>query len=160
MGVERAETEHTQEHMVMAGTTKTNIMEGMETRDHGVVCTGRHHVGTPRGLVHRAPHKSGMVSGYEGTVTMAPNKQQMDTAPSTKHRTTAIHHPRQGRRRATQTRTNACHHSDPTASVYIYQRTDTHIHTSHSTYHATCSVCVVHRRRVPRLAKTCAEFDG
>jgi hypothetical protein len=41
MGAEREETEHVQEHMGMAGTTKTNIMEGMETSDYGVVRTGR-----------------------------------------------------------------------------------------------------------------------
>jgi hypothetical protein len=40
MGVERTETEHAQDHMRMAGTTKTNVMEGMETSDYGVVCTG------------------------------------------------------------------------------------------------------------------------
>jgi hypothetical protein len=81
-------------------------------------CTGRQHAATPRGLARRTPHKAGMVSGYEGTGTMAPNKQQMDTAPSTKHRTIVIRHPRQGRSRATETRTNACRHSDPTALVY------------------------------------------
>jgi hypothetical protein len=144
----------------MADTTKTNSMECMETRDHGVVHTGWQHAATPRGLVRRTPHKAGMVSGCEGTGTLAPNKQQMDTAPSTKHWTTAIRHPMQRRSRATQTRTNACHHSDPRAPVYIYQRINTHSHTAHNTDHATGSICVGHRRSVPRLAKTRAAFGG
>jgi hypothetical protein len=41
MGDERTETEHAQYQMGMAGTTKANIVEGMETSDYGVVCTGR-----------------------------------------------------------------------------------------------------------------------
>jgi hypothetical protein len=48
MGAERVETEHTQEYMGMVGTTKTNIMEGMETSDHGAVRTGWQHAATPR----------------------------------------------------------------------------------------------------------------
>jgi hypothetical protein len=38
---ERADTEHAQDHMGMAGTTKTNVMEGMETSNYGVVRTRR-----------------------------------------------------------------------------------------------------------------------
>jgi hypothetical protein len=80
MGSQRAATEHAQEHMVMAGKTKINIMEGTETSDYGVVRTGRYHVSTPRSLVHITPQKAAMVPGYEGTGNMAPEKQQMDTA--------------------------------------------------------------------------------
>jgi hypothetical protein len=49
---------------------------------------------------------------------MAPNKQTMDAAPITKHRTIAIRHPRQAWNIATQTCTYACRHSDPTTPLY------------------------------------------
>jgi hypothetical protein len=138
----------------MTGTKKTNSIEGVETSNHGFVRTGRQHAATPRGLVLETSHKAEMVSGCESTVILAPNKQKMDKAPSTKHWTTAIRHPRHRRIRATQTRTNACRHSDPTATVYRDQRTYTHSHTSYNTDHTTGSVRVGHMRSVPRLAKT------
>jgi hypothetical protein len=124
-------------------------MEGMETSNQGVVRTGRQHAATPRGLVRRTQQKAGMVSGCEGTGTLAP---------SAKHWTTVICHPRQRRSRATQTSTSACCQSDPMVTICRDQRTDTHTHTAHNTIHTTGSVCVGHRRSVPRLAKTCAAF--
>jgi hypothetical protein len=83
MGAKRAEIEHAQDRMAMAGTTKTNIMECMETSDYGVVRTGGWHVATPRSLLRRTTHKAGMVSGFEGTGNMASNRQQLDTTAST-----------------------------------------------------------------------------
>jgi hypothetical protein len=160
LGDERAKTEHAQDHMGMAGTTKTNSMEGMETSDHGAVRTGGQHATTPRGLVRRTSHKSGMVSGHEGTGILASNKRQMNTAPSTEHRTTALLRSKQGGSRNTHTCTHACHHSDPTASVYRDQQTDTYTHTTHNTDHTTGPVCVGHRRSVPHPAKTCTASGG
>jgi hypothetical protein len=87
--------EYPQEHMGMAGTAKTNIMEGMETSDHGAVHTGRQHAANP------GCHKSGMVPGHEGTGTMAPNKIQMDKTPRTEHQTAALCHSRHGGSRTT-----------------------------------------------------------
>jgi hypothetical protein len=85
----------------MAGTKKTNSMEGMETSDHGAVRTGRQHVANPGCLVHRTSHKAGMVPGHEGTGTMAPNKRKMDKTPSTEHRTAELRHSRHGESRTT-----------------------------------------------------------
>jgi hypothetical protein len=62
--------------MEMAGTTNTNIMEGMETSDYGVVCKERWHVATSWTLVCRTSHKAKMEFRCEGTGNMAPDRQQ------------------------------------------------------------------------------------
>jgi hypothetical protein len=92
LGDERAKTDYSQEHMGMAGTTRTNSMAGMEASDQGAVRTGRQHPANPGCLVRRTSHKAGMVPEHEGTGTMAPNKLQMDKTPITEHRTAALRH--------------------------------------------------------------------
>jgi hypothetical protein len=111
-------------------------------------------------MVHITPHKAVMVSGCEGTVNMAPNRQQMDTASSTKHRMNTIRHPRQERSKSTYTRTNSCRHSDPTALACRGERTNEHTYAAHNTDHATCPVCLVHRRKITGPANTCSASGG